>query len=182
MSGWGRGALLLALLVAGTGAGAAEPLTRLRCAAGPPAAAAGETAAAARGGRGSACGDVLDGKYRRAMQMRAWHAEYLRWTRPVRLAYAPVLAFLRGGGGNLDAASACRLLAEETSRALADPERFRSPDERLSHPLLRAFTSLRDAGLACSRHHDAVARAEADNAQGYLARAAQVLDGYGLQP
>jgi hypothetical protein len=128
------------------------------------------------------CGDVLDGKYRLAMRMRAWHADYRRWTRAVRVAYAPVLAFLRGSAGSLDPAPACRRLAEETSRALAEPERFRSPDERLSHPLLRAFTSLRDLGLACSRHQDAVARAEADNAQGYLARAAEVLHGYGLRP
>jgi hypothetical protein len=170
------------LLVAAADAAGAQSPHRLRCAGEPSAAAAAGPLGDAGRPHGNACADLLDAGHQRMLRMRAWHADYLRSTRAVRVAYAPVLAYLRGNGTSNDPAPACRLLAEEAAQVLVDAERLRSPDERLGYPLTRAFASLRDVGLACGRHQDGVARVEADHVEGYLSRAAEVLAGYGLRP
>ncbi len=131
----------------------------------------------------SANGDLFLARRRMAAAMASWHAAYRQWARPVKVAYAPVLAALRGGGGLGPAEAAdCRRLAEAAANAVASPARFQAPDERLARPLLDAFTSLRDTGFACARGDRAAARAQVETTQRLLAEAAAVLAAYDLRP
>ncbi|HEV8630027.1 MAG TPA: hypothetical protein VGV61_06890, partial [Thermoanaerobaculia bacterium] len=130
----------------------------------------------------AASSDRFHGGAQLPAAMAAWHAQYLQWAKPVKAAYGPVLAYVHGETRGADPTGACRRLSDAATAALASPQRFEAPDRRLTRPLLLAFTSLRDLGLACGRAEDAVARAQSAKTQQLLGEAAAVLAVYGLRP
>ncbi len=116
----------------------------------------------------------------RAAAMAAWHAKYQQWSRPLKEAYTPVQQAMAANGWTPDDTARCRQLAATMSEALADPERFRAPDPRVTYSLHAAMITLRDLGIACERGDFTVARSQAVKANHRLAEAAKVLAEYKL--
>ena len=116
----------------------------------------------------------------RATAMAAWHAKYLLWSKPLKEAYTPVQQAMTVNGWTPEDTVRCRKLSVAMAEALADPERFRAPDPRVTYSLHAAMITLRDLGVACERGDFPVARSQAVKASTRLAEAAKVLAEYKL--
>jgi tetratricopeptide (TPR) repeat protein len=114
-------------------------------------------------------GRFTDPHNREIQAMARWHASYLRWAQPLKVAYTPVQKALSSGTWSPAVEAPCRQLAVETERVMSQPMLFRVPDSSIDYPLRQAIISLNRLGMACG-HGDVT------QARGYFAQAQQWLE------
>jgi hypothetical protein len=141
----------------------AERLARMTPAAPPPARVA------------SAATRFADVRLLQAPAMKEWYSSYVRWSRPLKVAYTPVQKALNGNAWTPEDAAACRSLAQKTSDAMIDAAVFDVPDSRIGYPLRHAIVTLNELGTACGRGELGKARMLYNRANALLTETATLL-------
>jgi hypothetical protein len=122
-----------------------------------------------------------DPRVARARVMGAWHAEYLAWAQPLKVAYTPVQAAIADNSWTAKDAAACGRLADATAGVIDRRELFDAPDPRVNEPLHDALVALHQLGRACSSGDVSTSRNLATRANSLLTQVARVFAEYGLQ-
>ncbi len=121
-----------------------------------------------------------DPRNREMQAMARWHASYLRWAQPLKVAYTPVQKALSSGTWSPAVEGSCRQLAVETDKVMGQPMLFRVPDTSIDYPLRQAILSLNRLGTACERGDLSQARGHFAQAQQWLEQTASLLGKYKL--
>ncbi len=117
----------------------------------------------------------VDSRLQQGSAMKEWHATYVKWSMPLKVAYTPVQKALNGNAWTPENEAACRRLAEATSTIVRDPTYFAAPDPRISYPLRQAIVSLNELGTACGRGELGKARVLYNRANTLLTQTASLL-------
>jgi hypothetical protein len=116
--------------------------------------------------------------------MVLWYGTYARRTDSIKRILRPILQTYDGQSDALrgSIASACGELSTQVGHVLADPEPWSSIDSDVNRALRDSYILIGNMGDACRTGRDAEARALIGQVNAALAKAAERLAPYGLNP
>ncbi|HEY2737085.1 MAG TPA: tetratricopeptide repeat protein [Thermoanaerobaculia bacterium] len=117
-------------------------------------------------------------------RMVLWYAAYTRRTDGIKRILRPILQTYDGQSDAVrgSMASACGELSTQVGHVLADPEPWSSIDSDVNRALRDSYILIGNMGDACRTGRDAEARALIGQLNAALAKAAEHLAPYGLNP
>lgn len=114
-------------------------------------------------------------------KMNKWYGRYTQRAAGVKQALKPLVEPRRPGAPPVDPAL-CDSLVAEASRALAELPLWTCPDSNVNRTLRGAFQTFVEIGKSCQQRRPKEMAALIAHANEQLARAAQLLEPYGMTP